>query len=180
MSFDTCIHLCNSNSYQEVEHYNDPHSYPFLTTCLKFCQGNHFSDFFPLKWALPVLKHCMNKSTQYILLWIKLLASSIIFGIHPYFYVYTWFIPFLLLSTIPFCKSTMVYLVSCLMVTWVRKHVMFSQTNKPAKQSSSYGFVFVKNVDTQKIHIYTRICHKDISQYGSLRLCCWLYIHNHF
>lgn len=176
MTFDTCIQLCNSNLYQEVEHYNHCHSYPFCTTCLRFCQGNHFSDFFPVfpkQWALPVLKHHMNKLIQYILLWVNLLSFSVIFEIHPYFYVYTWFVPFLLLSTIPFCKCMMVYLISCFMVTWVRKHVIFSQTDKLAKQSSSYGFVFVKNVDTQKnTYIYTHIFHKDI--YHSMDL--WDYV----
>ena len=111
--------------------------------------------------------------------------------IHSFMCIHGSFL-FLLLSTIPFCKCTMVYLTSCFMVTWVRKHVIFSETDKLAKQSSSYGFVFVKNVDTQKkymyIHIYTymsqryitRDIYLHISQYGSLRLCCWLYIHNHF
>ena len=86
--------------------------------------------------------------------------------IHSFMCIHGSFL-FLLLSTIPFCKCTMVYLTSCFMVTWVRKHVIFSETDKLAKQSSSYGFVFVKNVDTQKntcIYTYTHICHKDISQ----------------
>lgn len=81
MYFDKYIHLCNPNSYKDLDHYHDLKQFPPtpLPNPAPTYHGNHFSEFFHQRLVLFVIEYYINGNIQYVLYGISLLSLSIMF-----------------------------------------------------------------------------------------------------